>query len=235
MKKNRLLNKGVALFLFLMFILFPPFPPLAKASLDDEKKNEMTTSLGLFYSASLTLGLFSPKVKHRPTFGIGFERKISPHYSVAVSFAYAIPSEWYDDFNSSGRVEEEFCRELGRGYYYDFTEIWEKRSAFILDVGFYRYFGIEGEKKGNIFLYFGTGYMAVREEYWMIDNESDVDKKFSTLEGRYTILDLGFGYKYRLEESCFIRAEWRMHGFIIPLFGGDPMYDSFLLGLSYRF
>ncbi|MCD6452513.1 MAG: hypothetical protein J7L64_09175 [Acidobacteria bacterium] len=199
-------------------------------SFDKGRKNEVTASFGLFYDASLTLKLFTPQ-ETRPSFSVGFERRLSKRYSIAVSFIYAIPSRWLDYFENSIEASEKFYYELGGSR--DSTKILEERSAFILDVGFYTYF--KSRNKGELFLYFGSGMMRVIERYRFIDHKASLDERFSFSKQIGTVIDLGFGYKYELDERCSVRAEWRMHSFIAPFVGGDPWYDNFFIGLSYRF
>jgi opacity protein-like surface antigen len=219
------------LLLFIFSLLIVPAKPVFGS--DGKKKTEITGYLGFFGPSYLVPGvnvLFNPQGT-RPSFGIGYERRLSNRFSLAISFGYAIPSDWYDHFNSATEACDQFYDELGGSS--DFTGIWEQRSAFALSAGFYTYF--KRGKRSDFFLYFGTGWMRVHERYRMIDNRSSLDKDFSLSDEISTLMDLGLGLKYKLGERYSVRAEWRMHGFIYTVLGDDTMYDSFLVGLSYRF
>lgn len=214
-------------------IILPLLIVPAKSAFGSEgqKKNEITGYLGIFgYPDIQPVVLVSPQ-SIRPSFGIGFERKLSNHFSFAVSCNYAIPSEWCDNLSNSSRASDQFYDELGDSG--DFTEILEKRSVLIFDIGFYGY--LKSGDRGEFFLYLGTGLMRVQERYRMIDNRSPLDENTSLSDETATIMDLGLGYKYRLDEHYSVRVEWRGHNFLMTAFGDDAMYNSFLLGLSYRF
>jgi hypothetical protein len=224
---NGLVSKRGLEFSLLLFIFFL-FTSVSLFAGDEGKKNEVTGYVGLGSPTFLVPSVIYYPQYTRPTFRFGYERRWSDNWSVATSFAYAIPADWFDEFFW---VESyyELYGEAGRSYE-DFTEVREKRSAFIFDAGFYRYFDLS--KRSEFFFFLGASYIWVRDWYRLVDEGSSLEESIlisQKININQPILGLGLGLKYALDDRFSFRCEWRADG--------HPYlwYDCLLVGLSYRF
>jgi hypothetical protein len=208
---------GVAIFI-LLFILLPSVLVLGD---NDEGKNIITAYSGCVLSADGFDGT-------SPCFGIEYE-KMNPgfnsSFSVSVGYLTSIGPVRYSYASS------EFYESLG--HYSDFSYISRPGFGLIFNAGFYRYFAPFNKKNTYTwFLYLGVSYRRFQGDHKAFDNVSARTESLTLSNYRYSLLDVGLGYRRRFGEHYSLKAEGRLKG-LFPR--GDAVFLSFLLGLSYRF
>jgi hypothetical protein len=188
---------------------------------NEEKKNGITGYFGSY----IFLGEYAD---NSLSFNIEYEGKLDNRVSLAVSVGY-LPLRWTE---MSDDAYLTFCRKINDPL--NFTQVSNPGLCLVLDFGFYVYFPFSN-KRYSLFLYLGNSYYWWRESHKAFDNESPLTESLSTSESYYSLLDAGFGFKYRCSERYFLRAEWRTKDLKYLFMGGKPPIYSLLLGLSYRF
>jgi hypothetical protein len=205
---------GVPLFILLFLLLIS-----ASAFGDnEEKKNGITGYLGSYF-------LVGEGGYNFLSFSIEYERKLSGRVSLAAGVGYAPLKRhaW------AGEVYSELYERFGD--YRDFTLLSKPGFTLIFDFGVYIHFPFSN-KCYELFLYLGNSYYWMCESHKVFDNKSPRTASFSTSESYYSLLDAGFGFKYRFNEQYSFRAEWRMKNLPNTMEG---LTGSLQLGLSYRF